>query len=50
MKILGFAGFSGCGKTTLLEKVIPSLRHAPAIIIVGGVVSLRDKLAWFHPQ
>jgi len=22
----------------------------PTLIIVGGVVSLRDKLAWFHPQ
>lgn len=36
MKIFGFAGFSGSGMTTP--------------IIVGGVVSLRDKLAWFHPQ
>ncbi len=24
--------------------------HAPTLIIVGGVVSLREKLAWFHPQ
>lgn len=24
--------------------------HAPTLIIVGGVVTLRDKLAWFHPQ
>src|SRR5512146_2974472 len=22
----------------------------PTLIIVGGVVTLRDKLAWFHPQ
>jgi uroporphyrin-III C-methyltransferase/precorrin-2 dehydrogenase/sirohydrochlorin ferrochelatase len=24
--------------------------QAPTLIIVGGVVSLRDKLAWFHPD
>ncbi len=24
--------------------------HAPTLIIVGGVVSLRDKLAWFKPE
>lgn len=24
--------------------------HAPTLIIVGSVVTLRDKLAWFHPQ
>lgn len=24
--------------------------QAPTLIIVGGVVSLRDKLTWFHPQ
>ena len=24
--------------------------HAPTLIIVGGVVTLREKLAWFHPQ
>jgi uroporphyrin-III C-methyltransferase/precorrin-2 dehydrogenase/sirohydrochlorin ferrochelatase len=24
--------------------------QAPTLIIVGGVVSLREKLAWFHPQ
>ncbi|GAB4415303.1 MAG: siroheme synthase CysG [Sideroxydans sp.] len=24
--------------------------QAPTLIIVGGVVSLRDKLAWFHPH
>jgi uroporphyrin-III C-methyltransferase/precorrin-2 dehydrogenase/sirohydrochlorin ferrochelatase len=24
--------------------------QAPTLIIVGGVVSLRDKLAWFYPQ
>ncbi|HLP99338.1 MAG TPA: siroheme synthase CysG [Sideroxyarcus sp.] len=24
--------------------------QAPTLIIVGGVVTLRDKLAWFHPQ
>ncbi len=24
--------------------------HAPTLIIVGGVVTLRDKLAWFHPH
>ena len=23
--------------------------HAPTLIIVGGVVSLREKLSWFHP-
>lgn len=26
MKVVGFAGFSGCGKTTLVEKLIPELR------------------------
>lgn len=25
MKVVGFAGFSGCGKTTLVEKLIPEL-------------------------
>jgi len=24
--------------------------HAPTLIIVGSVVTLRDKLSWFHPQ
>lgn len=24
--------------------------HAPTLIIVGGVVTLREKLAWFHPE
>jgi len=24
--------------------------QAPTLIIIGGVVSLRDKLAWFHPH
>jgi len=24
--------------------------HAPTLIIVGGVVTLREKLAWFNPQ
>jgi uroporphyrin-III C-methyltransferase/precorrin-2 dehydrogenase/sirohydrochlorin ferrochelatase len=24
--------------------------HAPTLIIIGGVVSLRDKLSWFHPE
>jgi uroporphyrin-III C-methyltransferase/precorrin-2 dehydrogenase/sirohydrochlorin ferrochelatase len=24
--------------------------HAPTLIIVGGVVTLRDKLSWFNPQ
>ncbi len=24
--------------------------QAPTLIIIGGVVTLRDKLAWFHPQ
>ena len=23
--------------------------HAPTLIIIGGVVSLRDKLTWFKP-
>jgi uroporphyrin-III C-methyltransferase/precorrin-2 dehydrogenase/sirohydrochlorin ferrochelatase len=24
--------------------------HAPTLIIVGGVVTLRDKLSWFKPE
>jgi uroporphyrin-III C-methyltransferase / precorrin-2 dehydrogenase / sirohydrochlorin ferrochelatase len=24
--------------------------HAPTLIIVGGVVTLREKLAWFRPE
>jgi len=24
--------------------------QAPALIIIGGVVSLREKLAWFEPK
>ena len=27
MKVAGFAGFSGCGKTTLIEQLIPLLRQ-----------------------
>ncbi len=27
MKVAGFAGFSGCGKTTLIEQLIPVLRQ-----------------------
>lgn len=34
MKVIGFAGWSGCGKTTLIEQVIPVLR------LEGHTVSL----------
>ena len=27
MKVVGFAGFSGAGKTTLIEQIIPALRE-----------------------
>lgn len=39
-----------CGTlATLPEKAAAEKLHAPTLIIVGGVVSLRDKLSWFEP-
>jgi uroporphyrin-III C-methyltransferase/precorrin-2 dehydrogenase/sirohydrochlorin ferrochelatase len=35
--------------TTLPQNPDVAKLHAPTLIIVGGVVSLRDKLSWFHP-
>ena len=35
---------------TLADQVAEAGLHAPCLIIVGGVVSLRHKLAWFHPE
>ncbi|HEY6096175.1 MAG TPA: siroheme synthase CysG [Gallionellaceae bacterium] len=39
-----------CGTLASLpgDKEVATL-HAPTLIIIGGVVSLRKKLAWFHP-
>ena len=41
--------FTGTLKTLpgIAEREKP---QAPTLIIVGGVVTLREKLAWFHPQ
>ena len=35
---------------TLAEQATQAKLKAPTLIIVGGVVGLRDKLAWFDPQ
>ncbi|MCG6932615.1 MAG: siroheme synthase CysG [Gallionella sp.] len=35
---------------TLPEKAEVEQLHAPTLIIVGGVVTLRRKLAWFNPE
>jgi uroporphyrin-III C-methyltransferase/precorrin-2 dehydrogenase/sirohydrochlorin ferrochelatase len=35
---------------TLPEKAEVEQLHAPTLIIVGGVVTLRKKLAWFNPE
>ncbi len=35
---------------TLPEKAEVEQLHAPTLIIVGGVVTLRQKLAWFNPE
>ncbi len=35
--------------STLPQRPEIALLHAPTLIIVGGVVSLREKLAWFKP-
>ena len=35
---------------TLPKKAEVEGLHAPTLIIVGGVVTLRQKLAWFHPE
>src|SRR5436305_1254369 len=35
MKVIGFAGFSGAGKTTLVERLIPALkRHGQRVSVV----------------
>ncbi len=35
---------------TLAEKVVAAELRPPCLIIVGGVVALREKLAWFKPE
>jgi uroporphyrin-III C-methyltransferase / precorrin-2 dehydrogenase / sirohydrochlorin ferrochelatase len=35
---------------TLAEKVAEAELKPPCLIIVGGVVALREKLAWFKPE
>jgi uroporphyrin-III C-methyltransferase/precorrin-2 dehydrogenase/sirohydrochlorin ferrochelatase len=35
---------------TLPEKAEVEQLHAPTLIIIGGVVTLRQKLAWFNPE
>ncbi len=35
---------------TLAEKAVAAKLQAPTLIIVGGVVSLREKLSWFTPE
>jgi uroporphyrin-III C-methyltransferase / precorrin-2 dehydrogenase / sirohydrochlorin ferrochelatase len=35
---------------TLPQKPEVAELHAPTLIIVGGVVTLREKLAWFNPE
>ena len=35
---------------TLPELVKAADVHAPTLIIIGGVVGLREKLNWFHPE
>lgn len=40
-----------CGTlATLPEKAAAEKLHAPTLILIGGVVSLREKLAWFEPE
>ncbi len=40
-----------CGTlATLPQHPEVPLLHAPTLIIVGGVVSLREKLSWFKPE
>lgn len=36
--------------TTLAQKVEEAQLKPPCLIIVGGVVALREKLAWFRPE
>ncbi|MDD5180347.1 MAG: siroheme synthase CysG [Gallionellaceae bacterium] len=39
-----------CGTLATLPKIAEAEKlQAPTLIIIGGVVSLRDKLSWFHP-
>lgn len=35
---------------TLPQAVVEAEMRAPCLIIVGGVVTLREKLSWFNPQ
>ena len=35
---------------TLPQNPVVAELHAPTLIIVGGVVTLREKLAWFNPE
>ena len=40
-----------CGTlATLPKKAAAEKLHAPTLILIGGVVSLREKLAWFKPE
>ncbi len=35
---------------TIVDRLAQETIHAPTLIIVGEVVSLRDKLNWFTPN
>ncbi len=56
MKTLGIAGYSGCGKTTLIEKLLPLLRAAGLTVSVikqshhDVEVDVAGKDSWRHRQ
>lgn len=56
MKVVGFAGYSGAGKTTLIEQLIPLLKAGGATVSVvkhahhGFDIDTPGKDSWRHRQ
>ena len=45
MKVVGFAGFSGSGKTSLVERLIPVFRLKGLVQMPAKVQAIKDFIA-----